>query len=372
MSLLTNLVAYYKLDSGALTTDSHGSNTLTNNNTVTGGTAFLGSGSASYSGASGQRLISGNALNLTSSSNNSMSCWVKFTANGYVLDWVTTSGANRCITVYTDYTANKIKLYTWGNDLDPSYTVTPNSWNHVVVTRTSGGTCELFINGASRGTVALGTGGQGSGNALSIGCQWGSSSSITGSVDEVGVWDKVLTGAEITELYNAGVGIAYPFATDVIVSQGTPPAITATIPSYTITAVRTVTVSQGTPPNATFTIPAYTQISTVSVSPSVQTATFSIPAYDVLIADIIASPSVVTATFTIPAYTPTAVANTTVTPSMQVCTFTIPAYTPTVVSNITISPSPFSMVFSIPTYSVLGDYWEDKFAQPSTSWSNKF
>jgi hypothetical protein len=214
MALTTNLVAWYKLDSGALTTDATGNgNTLTNNNSVAGGTAFLGTGSASYNSTSGQRLISSTALNMTASSNNTISCWVKFTANGYVWDWVTTSGGNRCFTLYTDATANKLRVYTWGNDFEPSTTITINNWNHVVVTKTSGGTIEMFINGTSVGTVALGGSGQGSGNALSIGCQWGSSSSITGSVDEVGVWDRVLTGAEITSLYNAGAGVTYPFAT---------------------------------------------------------------------------------------------------------------------------------------------------------------
>lgn len=32
-----------------------------------------------------------------------------------------------------------------------------------------------------------------------------------GKIDETSVWDKVLTQSEITDLYNAGVGITYPF-----------------------------------------------------------------------------------------------------------------------------------------------------------------
>jgi hypothetical protein len=44
-----------------------------------------------------------------------------------------------------------------------------------------------------------------------------------GIIDEVGIWDKVLSQAEVTELYNGGAGLQYPFV---------PPA------SATITQVR--------------------------------------------------------------------------------------------------------------------------------------
>jgi len=35
-----------------------------------------------------------------------------------------------------------------------------------------------------------------------------------GNIDEVGIWDRILTTDEITELYNAGAGLAYPFTVD--------------------------------------------------------------------------------------------------------------------------------------------------------------
>ena len=36
---------------------------------------------------------------------------------------------------------------------------------------------------------------------------------ITGTLDEVAIWNKELTAAEVSELYNSGNGLAYPFTT---------------------------------------------------------------------------------------------------------------------------------------------------------------
>lgn len=38
----------------------------------------------------------------------------------------------------------------------------------------------------------------------------------TGAIDEVGFWDRQLTGAEITQLYNSGTGLQYPFGLSII------------------------------------------------------------------------------------------------------------------------------------------------------------
>jgi hypothetical protein len=35
---------------------------------------------------------------------------------------------------------------------------------------------------------------------------------LDGSVDEIGIWNRVLTGGEMTALWNAGAGVTYPFS----------------------------------------------------------------------------------------------------------------------------------------------------------------
>ena len=126
---------------------------------------------------------------------------------------------------------------------------------------------------------------------------------------------------------------------------------TFTIPAYTVTATRFVTVTP-TVPSATFTIPNPTESGGAGVAGTVQTATFSIPTYTV-----------------------SANGSITVTTNVQTSTFSIPAYTVTAGTNIehvTVSPVTSTAILSIPTYRIMADYWEDKFAQPANSWSDKF
>ena len=244
------------------------------------------------------------------------------------------------------------------------------TWAHVIYTRT-GTTHKIYINGTLE-TLASSTPQSGSidysTDALWFG-QRNGGLRFNGKLDEIGIWNVALTQSEVTELYNGGTGISYPFATNVTVSPSVQTA-TFTIPAYTTTAIRNITISPSAQ-SATFSIPTYTAKVDVSISPTVQSATFSIPTYQVLIADVIVSPSSQSATFSIPTYTPSVTANPTVTPSVQVLTFSIPTYTSTTTANITILASVFTATFLIPTYTVLGDYWEDKFDAVSTSWSDK-
>ena len=68
-----------------------------------------------------------------------------------------------------------------------------------------------------------------------IGCV-GASGYQDGIIDEVGVWTRVLSATEITELYNSGAGLTYPFSADKTV---TPSALTLSTtsqsPLYLIT-----------------------------------------------------------------------------------------------------------------------------------------
>ena len=94
------------------------------------------------------------------------------------------------------------------------FTYTPptvlNVWHHVVVVRTSG-TANFYVNGISRGTANWNydftDGLWYIGRAQDVEGYF-----LNGTLDEVGVWNRALSGAEVTALYNSGAGIAYPFA----------------------------------------------------------------------------------------------------------------------------------------------------------------
>jgi hypothetical protein len=47
---------------------------------------------------------------------------------------------------------------------------------------------------------------------LSIGARADGNTAFDGRIDEVGIWSRVLTASERTQLYNGGSGITYPFS----------------------------------------------------------------------------------------------------------------------------------------------------------------
>lgn len=266
MALTDNLVSYWKLDETSGTrADSHGSNNLTDNNTVTYGTGIISNG-ADFELANSEYLnitdASQSGLDLTG--DRSFSLWVKpeSTPTGgdamaffykwggsqaqYGMIYVDISGTRkiRFIGYQTCAGANINYDFSIGGDLSTS------SFTHVVlrydaIGHGSGdGTAELFLNGVSKGTVtdASFTGGANctgtfSLSSLGSGIQW----YYDGLMDEVGVWSKWLSDGEIASLYNSGSGLTYPFSTTSIKTiNGLALASVKTLNGLAIASVKTV------------------------------------------------------------------------------------------------------------------------------------
>lgn len=85
---------------------------------------------------------------------------------------------------------------------------TIGAWNHVVMIWGGSGSV-LYINGTDRGGNS--TGGPGySGANLLLGHKQDGGTFFNGIIDEVGIWNKALTQAEITQLYAGGAGKSCP------------------------------------------------------------------------------------------------------------------------------------------------------------------
>ena len=85
-------------------------------------------------------------------------------------------------------------------------------------------TTTLYINGVAKGTISNTATGSTAGT-LEVGGYSGSSSLFKGSIDEVGVWNRALSAADESALWNGGVGLQYPFP----VTLG-PPTVSITSP----------------------------------------------------------------------------------------------------------------------------------------------
>jgi len=108
---------------------------------------------------------------------------------------------------------------------NPNVAWTPSTgvWYHVAVTRVqSTGVVTFYVNGSVQGSPQS-TGRTAdllnSPDAFGGGC-YGGTGNFDGMIDEIGVWSRALTDAEVTQLYNAGAGLQYPFSSSSNRSSG--------------------------------------------------------------------------------------------------------------------------------------------------------
>jgi hypothetical protein len=212
--LLVDILAYWNLNDngsgGVNLVDSTGnSNTLTNNNGVTLGTGIIG-GDAVFD------PILENSLTtpITVGSNYSISAWVNITDfDGGAISLGSSTDSNAPAIV-----ANNASTYFFygnnGGDCNPSTTASPlnlGQWYNIVGTISSStSTCRYYINGEliSEDTYT----GLGNFTELQLGAYYARSEpTFNGQLDEVGVWNRALSQADVTELYNGGAGFTYPF-----------------------------------------------------------------------------------------------------------------------------------------------------------------
>jgi len=233
MALIDNLVSHFTLDEASGNrADSHGSNELADVNTVASTTGVIDD-AADFIATNSERL-NDLTFSLTDNETISISLWAKSTdlstAPGFLTLAPASTGTRDDVyfRVGTDAISPGTRWRPASTDynLDPSsYTSTNNddgNWHHYVYM--------LYNNGSSRGTievyydgVQIGTTSHASQpfafkalTKLYVGAHFNNFSGsispyLTGSIDELGIWDKKLSTDEIAELYNSGAGLAYPF-----------------------------------------------------------------------------------------------------------------------------------------------------------------
>lgn len=223
-ALTDNLTAYYKFSNGGLTTDSKGTYTLTNTNSVANTSAGkIGYGADFGNANTNKRLETTNDRGYTGGTF-STNFWVKIQTEPtagvtYVFDalihLITPANTNNT-TYYIRYTnpggsQTKLDFYLRGTGGNFTYDTTLGTTNwHMLSMIWNGTNIHGFLDATEVGTVAAtgnevdGTASQSAiGASLPTENRWFSSA----SVDELGFWDnRVLTQGDIDSLYNGGAG----------------------------------------------------------------------------------------------------------------------------------------------------------------------
>ena len=203
--LKTGLVSWWELDEvSGVRYDSHGTNHLTDNNTVgsviNAGAAMDGA-AASFVAANSESLS--NAAVAIDPSAWTFAHWVKMPSGGG-------NGIPVDIENLFYYWPSLDQVYVYGTPTTDIGSPPPadGSW-HLMVVWQDGNTAGVQVDGGTPETAVL---------TPKAAANWNMrfvhpSFLLDCAVDEPAIWDRVLTADERAELYNAGAGYFYPFPT---------------------------------------------------------------------------------------------------------------------------------------------------------------
>lgn len=226
MALRDNLISWWELNEESGTrVDAHGSNDLTDNNTVTFATGKQGN-AADFEADNSEYLsitdASQTGLDITGDM--TISTWAQVESAPavgvtYVIqDKFTGSGDNRSYSVLYENNGGTPRI---GLRISADGINNTIAWvNHDLGTGTlkyvtclydaSAGSFSLYVDGSSIGTATgLPNSIYDSGAVFAIGATSAGTANWDGLMDEFGIWSRVLTSSEITELYNSGNGLSY-------------------------------------------------------------------------------------------------------------------------------------------------------------------
>jgi len=212
----TNLVNDWSMDETSGTrADSHGSADLTDNNTVTSATGVI-SNAASFDPANSEYLSS-STQPVTGTVARATECWFKTSYSGTDSQCITDYGSGNTgerwrieiddggLVALRVFGATKIWDSSW-ND---------GNWHHLVMQVAASSECddvEVYVDGTldtsasgASATVSINTGT----GSQRIGIRSNTTKGFNGQIDEFRNWNRVLTSAEITWLYNGGSGRSY-------------------------------------------------------------------------------------------------------------------------------------------------------------------
>ena len=211
-TLLTGIIAYYKLDeSSGNATDSVWGFTGTNNS-VTYAAGKINNwavfnGSSSY--------LSGSGINIASS-DFTFSAWFKVAAGTNPMEIITigdtTGNTRKDFYMRVRKDNNTIGFWMYWDDYEVANTVTNGTYYHLLCTfnNTTKG-WQIFLNNTSIWTKTF-WGAFTGGTNFNIGkAVWSAANYMNWTIDELGIWNRVLNSTERASLYNSGSWLQYPF-----------------------------------------------------------------------------------------------------------------------------------------------------------------
>jgi hypothetical protein len=224
MALTNNIKAYYKLnEASGDAIDATGNGYTMVNTSVTYSSGKINNGAV----FNGSTSVFKNSTFPRDTSAVSFSGWFKTSGNTMCIfgqDDSVTGSAQRTFQMQISATGKLLSIFfntATNNVVSSITTVNDNTWRHFVTTY-SGTETKLYINATLEATDTSITGALRSGTGMSIGTisDENNQAYFNGTLDEIGIWSRVLSQAEVTQLYNSGAGLQYPFGVGTTVNSG--------------------------------------------------------------------------------------------------------------------------------------------------------
>ena len=334
MALTTNLIGYWKCNEDSWNgtanevKDSSGNarHGVRSGNATTAASGVLGR-CGTFDGA-GDYVTTGTMSDLSNTKAVSVQCWVKeLSADDYKTERQQLK-LNQCFVMDIGRSASPTPHFVVCTDtwiLSPAGTdISGGSWHHLVGTY-DGSYVRIYVDGSEVGTGTAQTNSlyTNTGNGVMIG-GLDASYLANGNIDEIAVWSRVLSGAEVTTLYNSGAG--YNIMDIVSASASASPSISPSVsksPSMSPSVSKSPSVSPS-----------------VSVSPSLSKSPSVSPSASVS-PSVSKSPSVSPSVSKSPSVSPSASVSPSVSksPSVSPSLSKSPSVSPSVSKSPSVSPS---------------------------------
>jgi len=225
------LTHYWRLDetSGTIAEDIGGAtNGVQLNLTLMGETEFntngLINGKVNGTGSAGAYMTtSGTDFTGFPNSTNpfAVSMWVKVRESGTGVFFNIKEPTDNNGIRFINIAGGNMRVFVAGSDTTNFQTGIPqdgSQWTHLVLQRNESLDLEVFVNNTLV-NVTKATGSIVTGNITLLG---GGGDELFGDIDEVGMWDRSLTVAEIDDLYNGGVGLSFESSGTIITELNYP------------------------------------------------------------------------------------------------------------------------------------------------------
>ncbi|PWT96570.1 MAG: hypothetical protein C5B52_15435 [Bacteroidetes bacterium] len=198
----SGLIAYYPFNNNI--NDESGNN---NNGTAYGGTFTSdrkGNANSAYHFSGSNYILINNSFSLSSISDSfSVSAWIYNEGQGVSL--ICKSPYNGTSMQFRVYVDSKIFFANYHKSADFDFTLNPTSeWKHIVIT-SDGTTAKYYLNGVLTSSISLtdATNAGDNSSDLYIGADThGVVEFYNGSLDEIRIYNRVLTESEIVGIYN--------------------------------------------------------------------------------------------------------------------------------------------------------------------------